>query len=185
MCFNKENHPDEDQLIRTIVDEAKLPVSIREHLSLCPRCRAGIKKIEQDLNNLGQTARQLAPAAHRKISLPIEKPSRICMLLHDWRISFGAIATTAVVVLVIWFSIPGTILYEDSLDIMDQVTWDDDIFITEINMLTKNVMPRVYLDIIGEYYEGIDDEFIKFVIPDVEQTPCLIIRGGKELNHVK
>jgi len=54
-------HPDENQLIRAIVDEAKLPDSIREHLSLCPRCRAGIQKIEQDLNNLGQTARQLAP----------------------------------------------------------------------------------------------------------------------------
>ena len=168
MCFNKENHPDEDQLIRAIVDEVKLPVTIREHLSLCPRCRAGIKKIEQDLNNLGQTARQLAPAAHRKISLPIEKPSRICMLLHDWRISFGAIATIAVAVLVIWLSIPGTILYENSLDIMDQATWDDDVFITEINMLSQNAIPQVYLDIIGEYYVGIDDEFIKFVISDFE-----------------
>jgi len=168
MCFNKENHPDEDQLIRAIVDETKLPVSIREHLSLCPRCRAGIKKIEQDLNNLGQTARQLAPAAHRKISLPIEKPSRIYMLLHDWRISFGAIATIAVAVLVIWLSIPGTILYENSLDIMDRATWDDDVFITEINMLSQNAIPQVYLDIIGEYYLGIDDEFIKFVISDFE-----------------
>ena len=179
MCFNKENHPDEDQLIRAIVDEAKLPVSIREHLSLCPRCRAGIKKIEQDLNNLGQTARQLAPAAHRKISLPIKKPSRICMLLHDWRISFGAIATTAVVVLVIWLSIPSTILYEDSLDNMAQLTWDDDVFITEINMLTQNAMPQVYLDIIGEYYIGIDDEFIEFVVPDLATGSLSYNFGGK------
>jgi len=168
MSFNKENHPDEDQLIRAIVDEAKLPDSIHEHLSLCPRCRADIKKIEQDLNNLGQTARQLSPATHRKISLPVEEPSRIYRWLHDWRVSFGAIATAAVVVLVIWLSIPSTILYEDSLDIMAQVTWDDDVFITEINMLTQNAMPQVYLDIIGEDYLGIDDEFIKFVIPDFE-----------------
>ena len=168
MSLNKENHPDEDQLIRAIVDETKLPDYIREHLSLCPRCRAGIKKIEQDLNNLGQTARQLAPAAQRKISLPVEKPLKIHRWLHDWRVSFGAIATAAVVVLVIWLSIPSTILNEDSLDIMAQVTWDDDIFITEINTLTKNVMPQVYLDIIGEYYLSIDDEFIKFVVPDFE-----------------
>ena len=120
------------------------------------------------MNNLGQTARQLAPATHRKLFLPVEKPSRIYKWLHDWRVSFGAIATTAVVVLVIWLSIPSTILYEDSLDIMAQVTWDDDVFITEINMLTQNAMPQVYLDIIGEYYVGIDDEFIKFVVPDLE-----------------
>ena len=168
MSFNKVNHPDEDQLIQAIVDDAKLPDSIREHLSLCPRCRVDIKKIEKDLNNLGQTARQLAPATHRKISLPVEEPSRIYRWLHDWRISFGAIATAAVVVLVIWLSIPSTILYEDSLDIMAQVTWDDDVFITEINMLTKNAMPQVYLDIIGEYSVSIDDEFIKFVVPDLE-----------------
>jgi len=171
MSLNKENHPDEDQLILAIADEAKLPDSIREHLALCPRCRAGIKKIERDLNNLGQTARQLAPAAHRKISLPVEKPSRIYKWLHDWRVSFGAIATAAVVVLVIWLSIPSTILYEDSLDIMVQVTWDDDVFITEINMLTQNAMPQLYLDIIGEYYVSIDDEFIKFVVPDPETGP--------------
>ena len=168
MSFNKENHPDEKQLIRAIVDEAKLSDSLREHLSLCPKCRIGIKKIEQDLNNLGQAARQLAPQVQRKICLPVEKPSKFYRWLHDWRVSFGAIATAAVVVLVIWLSIPGTILYEDSLDGMAQITWDDDVFITEINMLTQNVMPQVYLDIIGEYYVGIDDEFIKFIVPDFE-----------------
>ncbi len=168
MSLNKKNHPNEDQLILAIVDETKLPVSIREHLSLCPKCRSEIKKIEQNLNNLGQTAKQLAPAAHRKISLPVEKPLKIYRWLHDWQISFGAIATAAVVVLVIWLSIPSTILYEDSLDIMAQVTWDDDVFITEINMLTQNAIPQVYLDIIGEYSVSIDDEFIKFVVPDFE-----------------
>jgi len=179
MSLNKENHPDEEQLIRAIVDEAKLPDSLREHLSLCPRCRAGIKKIERDLNNLGQTARQLSPATHRKISLPVEEPSRIYRWLHDWRVSFGAIATAAVVVLVIWLSIPSTILYEDSLDIMAQVTWDDDVFITEINMLTQNAMPQVYLDIIGEYYVGIDDEFIEFVVSDPETGSLSYNNGGK------
>ncbi len=179
MSCKKENHPDESQLLLAIVDEAKLPDSIREHLSLCPRCRAGIKKIGQDLNNLGQTARQLAPATHRKISLPVEKPSRIYIWMHDWRISFGAIATAAVVVLMIWLSIPGTILYEDSLDVMAQVTWDDDVFITEINMLIENTMPQVYLEIIGEYYVGIDDEFIEFVVPDLE-TGSLSYNNGRK-----
>ncbi len=168
MSFNKENHPDEDQLILAIVDEAKLSDSIREHLSLCPRCRAGIKKIEKDLNILGQTARQLAPATHRKISLPVEKPSRTCRLLHDWRLSFGAIATAALVIFTIWFSIPKTIIIEDTFSIMTEISWEDDDFMTKISALTENVLPQVYLDIIGEYYLGIDDEFIKFVIPDFE-----------------
>ena len=179
MSLNKKNHPNEDQLILAIVDETKLPVSIREHLSLCPKCRSEIKKIEQNLNNLGQTAKQLAPAAHRKISLPVEKPSKIYRWLHDWRISFGAIATAAVVAFVIWLSIPGTILYEDTLDIMAQVTWEDDAFMTEIDILTENAMPQVYLDIIGEYYVGIDDEFIQFVIPSIETNSLSQDSGRK------
>ncbi|HHD82650.1 MAG TPA: hypothetical protein ENK92_00925 [Bacteroidetes bacterium] len=99
--------------------------------------------------------------------------------MHDWRISFGAIATAAVVVLMIWLSIPDTILYEDSLDVMAQVTWDDDVFITEINMLIENTMPQVYLEIIGEYYVGIDDEFIEFVVPDLE-TGSLSYNNGRK-----
>ena len=168
MSFNKENHPDEDQLIRAIVDEAKLPDSLREHLSLCPRCRAGIKKIEQDLNIIGQTARQLAPATHRKISLPVDKPSRIYMWLHDWRIFFGAMTSAVVVVLVIWLSIPSTILYENSLDIMVQISWEDDDFMAEINTLAENVLPQVYLDIIEEPYLRTEDKFIKSVVPSNE-----------------
>ena len=168
MSFNKENHPDEDQLIRAIVDEAKLPDSIREHLSLCPRCRTGIKKIEQDLNNLGQTARQLAPATHRKISLHVEKPSRIHRWLHDWRISFGAIATAALVIFTIWFSIPKTIIIEDTFSILTEISWEDDDFMTEISALAENVLPQIYLDIIGESYLSLDDEFIKFAVPDLE-----------------
>jgi len=168
MSLNKENHPDEEQLIRAIVDEAKLPDSLREHLSLCPRCRAGIKKIERDLNNLGQKARQLAPATHRKISLPVEEPSRIYRWLHDWRVSFGAIATAALVIFTIWFSIPKTIIIEDTFGIMTEISWEDDDFMTEISALAENVLPQVYLDIIGESYSSLDDEFIKFVVPDLE-----------------
>lgn len=167
MSFNKENHPNEDQLIWAIVDEAKLPDSIREHLSLCPRCRAGIKKIEQDLNNLGQTARQLAPATHRIISLPVDKPSKIYRWPHDWRISFGAIAAAALIIFTIWFSIPKTIIIEDTFSIMAEISWEDDDFMTEISTLAENVLPQIYMDIIGESYLSLDDEFIKFAVPDL------------------
>ena len=171
MILSKNSHLDEEYLLQAIVDETDLPPSVRKHLSSCSLCRESMEQIEQDLNNLGQSARQLVPAMRRKIPLPVEKPSRIYRWLHDWRISFGAIATAAVVVFVIWLSIPSTILYEDSLDIMAQVTWEDDAFMTEIGILTENAMPQVYLDIIGEYYVGIDDEFIKFVVPDFETDP--------------
>ncbi|MEA3435578.1 MAG: hypothetical protein U9R43_03875 [Thermodesulfobacteriota bacterium] len=179
MIFNKNGHIDEDHLLQAIVDETDLPPSVREHLSSCPLCRKSMEQIEQDLNNLGKTARQLAPVTYRKISLPVERPLKIYRWLHDWRISFGAIATAAVVAFVIWLSIPGTILYEDTLDIMAQVTWEDDAFMTEIGILTENAMPQVYLDIIGECYVGIDDEFIQFVIPSIETNSLSQDSGRK------
>ena len=179
MSFKKENHLDEDQQIRAIVYEGKLPDSIRDHLSLCPRCRAGIKKIEHDLNNLSQTAKRHSPVMHRKISLPMEKPSRIYRWLYNWRISFGAVAATAMVLLVIWLSIPSAVLHEDSLDILAQVSWEDDDFMTEINALSENVLPQVYLDIIEESYLYIDDEFIKSVVPSTETGSLSYDQEGK------
>jgi len=164
MSFRKENHLNEDQQIRAIVDEGILPDSVRGHLSSCPRCRASIKKIGQDFNNLGQTARQNVPVMHGKISLPIQNPSNLYSWLHDWRISCGAIAATAMVLFVIWFSIPSPSLHEDSLDIITQISWVDDDFMAEISMLTENVIPDAYLDITGASYSYFEDEFIEFVV---------------------
>ncbi|MDY6792700.1 MAG: hypothetical protein SWH54_15670 [Thermodesulfobacteriota bacterium] len=172
MSFKQKPHPDESQLLLAIVDETKLPDSIRKHLSVCPRCRADIKMIEQDLNNLSQKARQLAPVMHRKISLPVEKSSIIYRWMHDWRISFGAVAATAaataMVLIVVWLSLPSSIPDEDSLDIISQISWRDDNFMAEISALAENVLPQVYLDIIEESYLGTDDEFIKSVVPSTE-----------------
>lgn len=168
MSFKEENHLDEDQLIRAIVDETDLSPSVRDHLSSCLLCRAGMEQIEQDLTDLGKVAERLAPATHRKISLPVEKPSRIYRWLHDWRISSGAIAAVAVVIVMIWLSIPKTIIIEDTFDIMTEISWEDDDFMTEISALAENALPQVYLDITGESYSSLDDEFIEFVVPSAE-----------------
>jgi len=179
MNFKKENHLDEDQQIQAIVYEDKLPDSMGEHLSLCPKCRSGIKKIRHDLNNLGETAKRHSPVMHRKISLPVENPSRIYRCLHDWRISFGVAAATAMVLFVVWLSIPSPILHEDSIDIITQVSWEDDDFMAEISALSENALPRVYLDIVAESYLSIDDEFIKSVVPSIETESLSYDQEGK------
>ncbi len=171
MSFKKENHLDEDQQIRAIVDEGILSDSRREHLSSCPKCRTGIEKIKLELNSLGQTARQQAPVMHRKISLPTEKRSTIYRWLYDWRISFGVIAATAMALFVLWPSTPSPTLHQDSLDIIAQISWEDDDFMAEVSALTENVLPQVYLDIIEESYLSIDDEFIKSVVPSIQTEP--------------
>ena len=66
MSFKKENHLDKDQQIWAIVYEDKLPDPMREHLSLCPKCRTAIEKIKDDLKNLSQTAKRHSPVTHRK-----------------------------------------------------------------------------------------------------------------------
>jgi hypothetical protein len=163
-------HLDEDQQIRAIIDETKLSDPMRDHLASCPRCRGEIKRIKQNLNHLGQIARQKAPVMHRKISLPVEKPSKIYSWLSSWRISFGAIAAAAMALFVIWSYIPGQTLHQDSLDIISQVSWADDQFMEEISALTENVLPQVYLDMIEESYLSIDDQFIKSVVPSTEMN---------------
>ena len=179
MSFKKENHLDKDQQIWAIVYEDKHPDPMSEHLSLCPKCRTAIEKIKDDLKNLSQTAKRHCPVTRRKISLPVKKPSKIYGWLHDWRYSFGAVAATAMVFLIVWFSVPSPLLQEDALNIIDQVSWKDDDFMAEISALSENVLSQVYLDIIEEPYLSIDDEFIKFVVPSTETKSLSYDQEGK------
>jgi len=166
-------------LIQAIVDRSDLSPSAREHLSTCPQCGAGMKQIEQDLTNLAKVAERLAPASQRKIFLPDWRPSLINRWLLYWRLSFGAVAAAVVVILMIWLSVPKTVAIEDTFDIIDEISWEDDDFMTEVCALSENVLPQVYLDITEEVHSCLDDEFMKFVVPSVEENSLSYDQGRK------
>ncbi|MCD6571565.1 MAG: hypothetical protein J7L53_12770 [Deltaproteobacteria bacterium] len=174
MSNEKGSHLDKDQLLWAVVDEAELSSELRDHLSTCPLCRAEKERIEQDLARLGQMAQRFAPSPRREVLLPVEESRNSSLWSWDWRVVLGAAMTTALVILVVSWSLFFKITPEDRLARLTQEMWEDERLMTEISMLEEDPLPQLFLDVSAESFSEIDEEFIEFIVPIIE---------GETLSH--
>lgn len=168
MSSDKGLHLDEDQLLWALVDEAKLPPPLQEHLSTCPQCRAGKERFEQDLARLGQMAKRFAPLPRKRVSLPVKTRWSFIGWSWDWRACFGVAVTVALMIVIVWWSAPFRTTPGDSEHILVREMDEAERLMTEISMLVENALPPVYLDICGRSDPGFDEEFMQFVVPSTE-----------------
>jgi predicted anti-sigma-YlaC factor YlaD len=161
-------HLDDDQLVWALVDEAELPFLLREHLSTCPICRANREQTAENLARVGQMAARFAPSPTKPMALPVKEPRTIAKWSWGWRAYVSAALAAALVLAVLWrapvFRNPsGENGYTTAMDMQEAEQ-----FMTEIAMLVDNALPAVYLDISAESSTDLDDEFMEFVVPSVE-----------------
>jgi hypothetical protein len=166
---DKDLHLNEDQLVKAVVEEDGLPLPLREHLLTCPECRANKQVFEQDLARLGQMAERASPSPRRKVSLPVEESRHSTGWWWGWRASLGATAAAALVIILVW-GVP--ILRNTSIgngDMLDREMQEAEQFMTEIDLLVENALPPVYSDISVESNTGLDEEFIEFMVPSIDE----------------
>lgn len=168
MSSDKGLHLDEDQLLWAVVDETELSPPLKGHLSTCDQCRAAKRRFEQDLARLGQMAQRFAPLPRKRISLPMDKPRISIGWTWDWRACFGVAVTVALMIAIVWWSVPIRTTYEDSGDMLAQEMRDEDRIMTEITMLVENALPPVYLNIYGKSDPDFGEEFMQFIVPSIE-----------------
>ena len=178
MTNEEERHLNEDQLRLAVIDDTDLPASLRDHLKICPVCRAEKERFEENLARLGHMAERLAPSPSRKVKLPVqESAQRPLPWYWNWRGALAAGMATGVLALVI---VGGSMLVkttrEAELASLTQEMWEDDQLMTEISELAENALPAFCLDIAGEPDPDFDEEFIDFVIPATEGD--LVSRNG-------
>lgn len=173
-------HLDEDQILHAVVDEADLLPTLREHLSACPQCRANKEIIKQDLERLGNLAKRFTPLPKKQVSLPVEKVRAFSPWSWNWQASLGAAVTAAVLVIfVVWLTGPFRTTPGDNADIIAWEFFEPDPILTEIRILAENALPSVYQDISGEYDSSLDKEFIRFIVPSVDNEPLTYEEGEK------
>lgn len=166
MTADNEIHLDESQLLRSIVDEAELPTSVREHLSACHRCRAGKERIEKSLMQLASMAVRFTPAAPERTCWNPERVSRRWRLQWDWRfVRAGGLAVAAVCLLVLGSSLYFGTFPERAMVMLDQESANDAGLVADVNKLSENALPRLCLEICEESDGGLRDDFIEFVAP--------------------
>lgn len=168
MSPEKDVHLDEDQLLRALVDEGDLPAPLREHLSLCPVCRAEMERFEKTLARLGETAEHLTPSPIRRVSLPAEAASSRGWWSWGWRGALATAVSIAVVILVISWSLLVKETPESGVAMVSSETWQDMELMIEIRRLEENPLSEVYLDISVGSYLGFDEGFMEFVVPPIE-----------------
>ena len=169
MSTDKDLHLNEDQLVKAVVEEDGLPLPLREHLSTCPQCRANKQVFEQDLARLGQMAKRTSPSPRRPVSLPEGESRHSIGSWWGWRTSLGAVAAAALVVILVW-GVP--ILRNTPIgngDMLGREMQETEQFMTEIDLLVENALPAVYSDISAESNTGLDEEFIEFMVPSIEE----------------
>jgi hypothetical protein len=158
---SKNLHLDEDQVIRSVVDENDLPATVRNHFSTCLVCQGKKQQIEQELRNLGYVAEECAPLPRREVRLPFYEPRG----LWSWRPVFLAGFAAIVLMAGIWWYGLLTASHEKMMSQVILETKKDEQLMAEINALEEYTPVDLYPDISGEPDLGYFDEFLMFVVP--------------------
>lgn len=153
-------HLNEDQVIRSVVDENDLSVAVRDHLSTCLACQRKKEQIEKELTSLCRMAKESAPLPRQEIRLPFHKPR-----LWSWRPVF---ATGLAVILLIagvwWYGLVTTSKEKMTAQIIGEAEKDRQLT-AEIDALEEYAPYDFYPDISGESDPDYFDEFLEFVVP--------------------
>lgn len=172
-------HLNDDQLVLAVVDLAELPPPLREHLSTCPHCQANQERIEQDLAQLGQMAEHFAPTPTKPVSLPAEESRSSVRWSWGWRTYVGAAIAATLALILVWRAPVLRTPSGGDGDMRAQEMQEAEQLMTEVASLVENALPPAYEDISAESSAGLDEEFMQFVVPSIEDEPVSYYSGKR------
>ena len=176
MSFYKSVHLSEDQLITAVVGEGDLSPSSREHLTACPRCRDEKVQLARDLVQIGRWAEHYAPSSKQKVLIPASEYRSVFPWPRHCKAVFGMVLSAMLLVVFVWWLGNLGITPENGLEMAAYENLEAERLMIEVNMLTENALPAVYMEITGEShveesYTDFDEEFMQFVIPSINEGP--------------
>jgi hypothetical protein len=177
----KNHHLSEDQIIRAVVDESELSLPVRQHLGHCNQCRAQKARLEQNLVRLGQLAGQFVPVPHQRLSLQASETLPSLRWSWNWKTALGTALATAALFVFVWWASQGEEIFEtygtENVIVQDLTTSES--LMTEVSILSENALPQEYMDIAAETGSEINEEFINFMAPLIEDDSLTFISGKK------
>ena len=169
MNYKTTSHLTEEQIIQAVIDEGDLPSSLKDHLYTCTQCSTEKERILGLLSHLGNISKTYAPVPRKRVKLPIKEISRSSQLcVWEWRRFVVAGLSVAMVIVLVWYTMPLKTPTEDQSPQLYNEMWDDYQLMTEIVRLEEHPLPQIYSDISGESSPTIDDEFIQFITPSTQ-----------------
>ena len=166
MKSQNQAHLNEEQIILAVVDEKELTGEHLQHILECQLCNKKISQFQDELHGLGENARLSVPPLTKNITLPKEEESSVSYKSR-WLPSFGAAAMAGLVLFLYFLSIESTPQRFIALQ-SPEAMLEDEYLMEEIFEMVENPLSDVLYDISGEN-GGFDDEFLQFVVPDVQE----------------
>jgi hypothetical protein len=178
---DKYHHLNEDQIIRAVVDEGELSLSDRQHLDNCQQCRAQKAYLDQNLALLGQAARQFAPLPRKRVNLKAPETHHKIRWSWNWKTALGTTLATAALFIFMWWASQGREMFEPSgrENVIANDVKASESLMTEVSILSENALPQEYMDIAAEAEPVINEEFINFIAPLIDNDSLTFIPGKK------
>jgi hypothetical protein len=167
----KENvHLDEDEIVWATVDEAELSTSAQDHLTKCSMCREKRERLHRELAQLGQMAVHFAPSPRRRIVVAREDADSRRPWIRNWGTVIAAsVAAVSGIVVVLWLSLPNSMPERGRVTATPEM-WEDQQLMGDIRSLETDVLSPVHLTITGGFHPVLDEEFMAFVVPPLEDN---------------
>ncbi len=170
-------HLNEEQITWAVIDEKELTGEDRQHLLECQLCNRKVEQFKSELQELGENARLSVPPLTKNIMLPSEEVTPASSK-SSWLPTFGAAAMAG---LVLFFYFLGMESMSPRLPALQspEIVLEDEYLMEEIFEMVENPFSDVLYEIIGDN-GGFDEEFLQFVVPDVQEDfqSKLFIQGG-------
>ncbi len=145
--MKKITHLDDTQIIEAVIDERVLDGALRRHLIECPACRAQKQALQGRLARFGQISRGEAPENFRKPMVP-EKSAGV--LRPVWKIRLALLGLGVAFASILALLLSPLTLERDRVytqDVVYREMLQDQKFMTEIEKLEENPLPRFHVDI--------------------------------------
>ena len=181
MKTKNQGHLDKKTILMAIIDEDGLPVSDRQHLSLCMQCREQKEKLEQGFVHLGKTAQKFTPAPKKRPVLPPEKLEEPLFAPRYWKPALATALTLMIVFAVSIWRIPSGEIENiastgNSIDI-----WEEEQIMLEMDLLAENALPGQYMEVTSDVEVDFEEAFLDYIAPIEDNEPLSLdgmISGG-------
>jgi hypothetical protein len=178
--YNSINrHLTEDEILMALVDETDLAPELRKHFLTCSRCKGEKIKIEQQLCDLSQMAEQMAPVPTRSIGLPENRDRTYFRSRWRLRPVLAAAAAMILVMILVWPQAKIYIRTHIEKDVTTHDVQQDNQLIAQVDVLVKDALPRKYQNILGADETEFDQDFIRFIVPPIEDNNLKSISYGQ------
>jgi hypothetical protein len=141
----KVNHLDDKQIVEAVIDENSLAGELRRHLFECSVCSAQRGLLEGRLARFGQISRGVAPSNFRKPKIVEYGAGEFATV---WKIrpalGLGMVFATLFALLLSPLAIKNDKIYTQ--DVVYREMIQDERFMTEIENLEENPLPRFYVN---------------------------------------